>query len=159
MLSLPAPLRLRAADGADQPFLDALYRSTRDDLASMPVAPAMLGQLMAMQQQAQAQGLRHLHPDAAYFVLEREGAAIGRLVLDAAGERVHVLDLALLPAARGQGSASALLRALQALAAGRSQPLSLSVSLSNLGARRLYARLGFTGTGDDGVQESMRWQA
>lgn len=159
MLSLPAPLRLRAADDGDQAFLDALYRSTRDDLATMPVAPAMLVQLMTMQQQAQAQGLRHLYPDAAYYLLEHDGVAIGRLVLDTAPERIHLLDLSLMPAARGQGSASAVLRALQALAAGRGQPLALSVSRSNPGARRLYARLGFASTGIDAVQESMQWQA
>lgn len=159
MLPLPAPLRLRAADGADQPFLDALYPSTREDLAAMPVEPAFLAQLMKMQQQAQAQGLRTMYPRAAYFVLEREGVAIGRLVLDHQDGPLRVLDLSLIPPARGQGSASAVLRALQALAAGRGQPLSLSVSVANPAARRLYRRLGFASTGIDGPQESMQWQA
>jgi GNAT superfamily N-acetyltransferase len=158
LLSLPEPLRLRAAANADQPFLDALYAGTRDDLASMPVEPALLDQLIKMQQQAQAQGLRHMYPHAAYFIVERDGVAIGRMVLDCADTQLRLLDLSLMPAARGQGSGGAILRALQALAAARGQPLALSVSLANPAARRLYALLGFVSTGADSVQESMEWR-
>lgn len=159
MLSLPEPLRLRAAAAGDQPFLDALYLGTRDDLAALPVDPAFLGQLIQMQQQAQVQGLRHMYPQAAYFIVERDGVAIGRLVLDTAGAHVHLLDLSLMPGARGQGCGGAVLRALQALAAARGLPLALRVGLANPAARRLYLQLGFASIGADAVQETMEWRA
>jgi ribosomal protein S18 acetylase RimI-like enzyme len=159
MLSLPPPFSLRAIGAADQAFIDALYRSTRDDLSAMAVDASFLAQLIRMQQQAQAQGMRSTFPQAQYFLLEREGEAIGRLVFDAAGGHVHLVDLAICPAARSQGGGSAVLRALQALAAQRGQPLLLSVALGNPAARRLYARLGFIATDADALQERLQWQA
>lgn len=158
VLSLPAPWRLRAPSAADQPFLDALYRASRSDLASMPVDPAFLDQLIKLQQHAQTSGLRHTYPQAAYYIIEDNAAPIGRLVIDTAAEHAHLLDLALMPAARGQGCGGAVLRALQASAAERKHALWLSVSVSNPAARRLYARLGFVSTASDGVQESMAWR-
>ena len=159
MVSLPQPFRLRAIVAADQDFIDALYRSTRDDLASMPVDPAFLAQLMRMQQHAQAQGMRSAFPQAQYFLLERDGAAVGRLVLDTASDKVHLVELALCTATRNRGAGSVVLGALQAMAAQRGVPLSLRVSLANVAARRLYARFGFVVTGADAVQESMQWLA
>lgn len=159
MVPLPQPLRLRASTAADQPFLDALYRSTRDDLAAMPVDESFRAQLVSMQQQAQVQGLRRTFPQAQYFLLEREAEAIGRLVVDAAGNHMHLVELAIAPAARRAGAGSAVLRALQTLAAQRDQALTLSVGMANPLARRLYARLGFVVTAVDALQEQMRWQA
>ena len=159
MLSLPQPFRLRAIDAADHDFIDTLYRSTRDDLAAMPVDPTFLAQLICMQQHAQVQGMRSAFPQAEYSLLVREGAAVGRLVLDTASDKVHLVELTLSPGARNQGAGSAVLGALQSMAALRGVPLSLSVGLANVAARRLYARLGFVVTGADAVQESMRWLA
>ena len=157
MFSLPQPFRLRSIDASDQDFIDALYRSTRDDLAVMAVDETFLAQLIRMQQHTQAQGMRSAFPQAQYFLLERGGAAIGRLVVDTHGDRVHLVELTLCPAARNQGAGSVVLGTLQAMAAQRSVPLTLSVVLANLAARRLYTRLGFVVIGAGAVQESMQW--
>lgn len=159
MFSLPPPLRLRAICAADQAFVDTLYRSCRDDLALVAPTEAFLAQLLRIQQQAQAQGMRGAFPQSEYFVIERDSEAIGRMVVEAAGGRVHLVDLVLLPAARGQGCGSAVLRALQAMAARRAEPLTLSVSMANDAARRLYLRLGFVACGADALQQSLRWEA
>jgi len=159
VLPLPPPFRLRAIAAEDQPFIDALYRSTRDDLAAMASDESFLAQLIRMQQHAQMQGMRSAFPRARYCLLERDGVAVGRMVLDTAGGQLHLVELAISPAQRGLGAGGTVLRALQGLAAQRRQPLTLSVGLGNPGARRLYARLGFRVTGADSVQEHMQWLA
>ena len=158
-LSLPPPFFLRAIGEQDQAFLDALYRSTREDLAQMPADPAFVAELIGMQQHMQTQGLRSSFPQAQYGIVERDGQAIGRLVYEAAPGRLHLADLALLADARGQGAGSVVLRALQACAAQRGVPLSLSVSHANPGAVRLYARLGFVVSDSNAMQQSMAWRA
>lgn len=158
MLVLLPPLRLRAIAAGDQAFIDALYRSTRDDLAAMEIEESFLAQLIRLQQEAQAQGVRRTFPQAQYFLLERDGEPVGRLVIEATAERVHLVDLALAPAFRNLGAGSAVLRALQSLAEQRGQPATLSVTLANSAARRLYGRLGFVVTDSDPLQERMRWQ-
>jgi ribosomal protein S18 acetylase RimI-like enzyme len=158
-LALPAPWRLRTAVGADQNFFDALFRANRDDLVQAAPTESFLVELLRMQQKAQENGMHQAFPKAQSLVLERDGAPVGRVLVEADRGRVHLIDLALLPAARGQGGGSALLRALQAFAAGRAEPLTLSVSTGNHHARRLYLRLGFVPTHGDEMQENMRWEA
>ena len=158
MLTLPVPLTLRAVGAHDQAFLAALYASTRDDLGSMAAEPAFIAQLIALQQQMQAQGLRGRFPEAAYFIVERNGAAIGRVVIDAGAAQLHLVDLALSAEARGQGAGTSVLKALQAWAGGRGVPLTLSVSHANPAAARLYARLGFTTVDADAMQQRMQWR-
>ncbi len=159
MFALPAPFRLRPVVCADQVFLDALYRSSRHDLAQAVPNEHILVQLLQMQQNAQANSTRMRFPEAATLVLEREMTAIGRVVVEAANGRVHLIDLLLSPDARGQGAGTLVLRALQDLAAQRGEPLTLTVSHANGDARRLYLRLGFVVGGKDQMNESLRWVA
>lgn len=159
MIALASPLSLRACDTSDEVFLAALYRSTRDDLAPLAADEAMLAQLLALQHQAQVQGTRAMFPQAEHFLIARDGVPIGRLVLDRNAARIHVVDLALLPEARGHGWGGAVLCALQQLARDSALPLTLSVSVANTGARRLYGRHGFAAYGGNSVQESLHWRA
>ena len=69
-------LRLRPAGPADEDFFAALYRTTRDDLLALPLDPAMLDGLVAMQHRMQVAGYRNDYPDARYQVLELEGRAV-----------------------------------------------------------------------------------
>ena len=66
------------------------------------------------------------------------------------------IDIALLPAHRGQGLGAALLRDLIDEAAAAGKTVSLHVEKSNP-AMRLYGRLGFKSEEDNGVHERMRW--
>lgn len=159
MITLPAPLDLRAVRAGDHAFLSELYASTRADLAAMAAEPAFVAQLIAMQQQMQIQGLRVAFPQAEQAIVEREGRAIGRLVTEAGAGSLHLADLALLPDARAQGNGSVILRALQHWAGARGLALTLSVSHANDAAARLYARLGFATVASDQLQQRMRWSA
>jgi ribosomal protein S18 acetylase RimI-like enzyme len=145
---LPAPLACHAATPRDDAFLAALYRATRSDLLAMPVAPAMIDQLIAMQQRMQAQSYRLNYSDAPDCVLTRmapDGSvqSIGKLTVSINPQRVQLVDIALSPDVRGLGLGTVVVQALQALARAQNTPLCLSVSTQNPHAKRLYLRLGF----------------
>jgi dihydroorotate dehydrogenase electron transfer subunit len=88
-------------------------------------------------------------PESAVWVTrDAWGAVRGYLVARRAHDEVHVLSLAVEPAARRRGLATALLRA--ALGAERARGARfahLEVRASNPEARSLYARLGFRAVG------------
>lgn len=120
-MMLPPSLLLRPAADADAGFLQALYASTRDDLRQLPLPPAQLEQLIAMQQRAHEAGWRAAFPNAEVLVLEHDGMAAGKAVLDTTGHDWRLVELALLPVLRGRGLGTALLTALQARAPVRRQ--------------------------------------
>jgi ribosomal protein S18 acetylase RimI-like enzyme len=157
--SLPAPYQLRIQRDDDDGFAAALYSSTRDDLRQMPAAPPFIEQLIAMQRHMQSQGYRQAYPQAVYLVLQHGDTPIGRLILDSQGQVLHLVDIAILPAAQGQGAGSAALRGLQAQAGAQQWQIHLAVNKSNTAARALYQRLGFRLRGENEVQEQLAWSA
>lgn len=88
------------------------------------------------------------YPGATNEVIEVDGRAAGRLYVHRATGEVRVVDIALLPEFRGAGVGTRLLRALQDEATESGRPLTLHVDASNVGARRLYEKLGFRATDD-----------
>nr|WP_315217033.1 GNAT family N-acetyltransferase [uncultured Duganella sp.] len=153
----PAPgLDLRPATDADQPLLAALYRATRDDLTRLGDGPA-IDSLIAMQQRVHAEGQRRQYPCARQWLLHRDGRCVAQLVLDWRPHRLHLIDIAVLPEARGQGVARALLRWVQQQAQIAGVPLDLQVRRDNHPARHLYLDLGFRAGAGDELFEPMRW--
>ena len=159
MTTLAPPLRLRTADtDADAAFCRALYAATRDDLRQLPLPPAQLEQLIAMQQHVHEEGRRRLFPAAEVLILEHEGQAAGRVVLDLSGPVWRLVDLALLPAMRGRGLARALLDALQCDARAQGAGIGLSVARTNAVALRLYEGMGFAAAGGDALHLEVLWR-
>lgn len=159
LASLPAPYQLRLQRDDDDGFAAALYSSTRDDLRQMQADPAVIEQLIAMQQRMQSHGYRQAYPHAAYLVLQHGDTPVGRLIVDQQGQVLHLIDIAILPAAQGQGAGSAVLRALQAQAGMQQSHIHLAVNKSNAAARALYQRLGFRLRGENDVQQQLEWSA
>ena len=158
-LPLSAPYQLRVQRDDDDGFAAALYSSTRDDLRQMPADPAVIAQLIAMQQRMQSHGYRQAYPHAASLILQHGDTPIGRLVLERQDQLLHLVDIAILPAAQGQGAGSAVLRGLQAQAGAQQCRIHLAVNKSNAAARALYQRLGFRPRGENDVQEQLEWSA
>jgi ribosomal protein S18 acetylase RimI-like enzyme len=106
--------------------------------------------------------LQHRHyighyANAAFLIVERAGSPLGRLYLHADGDTLHIIDILLLSAVRGQGVGTALLAHVQQLARdGACNAVELSVLRENAGALRLYQRLGFTSVGGDTLRLAMR---
>lgn len=143
MFQLPDGLHVRPATGADQLFLAQLFASTRQDLQLIDQSAAATVELMDLQFRAQTQGYGQQFPNALYFVIEKHHVAIGKVTLDFGSNEIRVVDIALLPQARGQGYAAAVFQSLQLAASKVGTPMTLTVLSSNLPAKQLYARLGF----------------
>lgn len=158
--ALPVPYQLREQQtGSDDGFAAMLYSSTRDDLRQMPGDPAFVEQVINMQRHAQNAGYRQAYPQASYLVLQAADRPIGRLVIHRADAVLRLVDIAILPEARRQGAASAVLACLQALAASEKLRIELAVNRNNLAARSLYQRLGFRLHDEDALQEHLAWSA
>ena len=85
------------------------------------------------------------------------GVDAGRLYLDDRGERIWVVDIALLPEYRGHGVGGAVLEAILKEARESRRPVGLHVERSNP-AISLYRQLGFALVADRGVYLEMEWR-
>jgi ribosomal protein S18 acetylase RimI-like enzyme len=131
--------QLRVATPADDGWQLAIYASTRADEMAMTGWPAEQCEAFLRQQhEAQQRHYAQHFPRAICQLILVGDALAGRLWLDERGDRLHILDIALLPAWRGQGLGTRCLRAL----AKSGRRLSIQVEIHNP-ARRLYERLGF----------------
>lgn len=142
----------------DQDFLDALYFGSREDLHAVSPDAHVVAQLVRMQQEMQQAGFSAHYPQAQYWLVERAGQTIGRVVLDWGSGDVRLVDLAIAPIARRAGAATAVLQAVQTMAHAQGLAVSLAVSQTNVPAMRLYQRLGFGVSAEDVLQAQMRWQ-
>lgn len=150
-------LELRSAHPQDHALLEALFRSARDYLYRLPLPREHVELLISQQYQLQQASYAQQWPAARTFVVERMGVAIGKLMLDEGDSTVHIIDLVLDPAMRGQGYGTTLVRAVQSAAGERR--VGLSVDRQNAAAKKLYARLGFRVDAVSDSHESMSWAA
>ncbi|MBZ0091998.1 MAG: GNAT family N-acetyltransferase [Sulfuricellaceae bacterium] len=127
----------------DNAFIESLYRSTRDDLRMLDAEEDFIEEFIDLQRRAQTEGYGDMFPNAMYFVVEYHGERIGRVVLDFGQNEIRVMDIALIPAARGKGYGGQVLQAVQAVAGKVMTPVSLTVRFDHPRAKQLYARLGF----------------
>lgn len=115
-------------------------------------------QFCRMQFQAQTADYRANFSAACHSIIERDGTPVGRLIVDRAEREISIIDIALLPEARGGGIGTYLLGKLMDEAAAAGKPLSIYVEKFNR-ALRLYQRLGFRPVEDKGVYLLMEWKA
>jgi GNAT superfamily N-acetyltransferase len=146
-----AGLSLRIALACDRPFLSALYASTRtEELAQSAWPDALQRDFLEQQFTAQHDHYRRHYAGADFLVVEREGDPIGRLYLARWPGEHRIVDISLLPQARGKGLGTALLGDLIEEAAEAGCSLSIHVERMNP-ALSLYRRLGFQLVEDKGV--------
>jgi len=158
---MPPPLRAAASHALDYrpcgagdfDFIEALYVSTRDaELALSGWPEAEKNAFLTQQHRAQHHHYQAHYPNAERLIIERDGAPIGRLYTDAWPLELRIVDISLVPAARGQGIGEAILRDVIAWAGDQARGVSIHVEKFNP-ARRLYRRLGFVVVEDKGVYE------
>ena len=85
-----------------------------------------------------------------------EGRPVGRLYVHRRPAEIRLMDVALLPEARGRGLGTILLRRLMDEAECEKKRLTIHVEIFNP-ARRLYDRLGFVPVEDRGVYQLLQW--
>lgn len=143
MLLATVSIDLRAATAADDPFLFALYASTREsELAAWGWAPAQRDAFLRMQWVAQSHDWAARHPHADHQMVCLQGQPVGRLLVAKDAAAWRVVDIALLPTHQGSGVGTRLLTQVRDEAGKAGVPLRLRVLRTNP-ARRLYERLGF----------------
>ncbi|MFT3830519.1 MAG: GNAT family N-acetyltransferase [Opitutaceae bacterium] len=136
-------VRFRSAETRDQPFLAAVYATTREEeLAHAPWTPEQKRVFLSQQFAAQDHAYTANYPGAERWVITVDGVDSGRLYLHPRGGEIRIMDIALLPPARRRGIGTATLQQVLRRAAAASQRVSIHVECFNP-ARRLYERLGF----------------
>ena len=139
---------LRPALPADADFEHRLYASTRDDLR--PLGPEVFDGLVGMHYRAQSMSIRLDHPQAEHKIVMVQDAPVGRLIIDASGNAIEVIDIALLPEYRNCGLGTSVLHSVLAQADRLGQAIRLHVEKQSR-AVRFYERLGFVTCGDAGM--------
>jgi ribosomal protein S18 acetylase RimI-like enzyme len=136
-------LRLRPEQDADRDFRYRLFCDSRQPEFALVLPPPVYQQVMAHQFQAQTVGYRNDFPRARFDIIELGGEPIGRIVVDRPGAMLHIVDQAIVPALRGRGIGTAIMRALMDEAQAAGFPVQLEVASENDPSFRLYQRLGF----------------
>lgn len=154
-----AGVSLRAADDTDISFLAAVYAAAREaELAAVAWTPAARREFLQLQFLLQHRYYREHYADADFLVIEAGGHRLGRLYWCSRGDHAVLMDISLLPAARGRGLGGALLALLTARADQQGQDITLHVEPANP-AKRLYDRHGFQVEADNQVYLRMRRRA
>jgi GNAT superfamily N-acetyltransferase len=134
---------LRPAAPHDDHLQFALFASARaGEVEPLPVDAELKRTFLQILFAAQCQHFRAQFPQAEYLLIEQEGAAVGRLVLDQRDDRLHILDLILLPRCRANGLEDLILQAMLDQAAAAGKHTSLYVEDFNP-ARTRFEGLGF----------------
>jgi ribosomal protein S18 acetylase RimI-like enzyme len=152
-------LRLRPASPQDAEFLYRLFAAGRaEDMASWGWTAEQQEHLTRLQFQSQSHTYRTEYPQAADYIVELDGRAVGRLYLDRRPAEILVIDLAVLPEFQRRGIASYLLGIPIAEAAGTGRRVLAQTAQSNTTTQRLNERLGFKRIGESGPYYVYVWQ-
>ena len=159
-LATPAPLLarglvLRPEEPGDEAALRDLYiRHRWDEFSALPWPDAQKAALLAQQFAIRRHQYRTNWPRSSFLVVIRGTELAGHLYFAETPDDLHLIDILLDTAWRGQGLGGALLRALAEFAGSR-RTLTLQVLKDNP-ARALYRRLDFAEVADLGHALLMR---
>jgi ribosomal protein S18 acetylase RimI-like enzyme len=154
-----AAVTLRPVTLDDEAFLLKVYASIRaDELAQVPWTEAQREAFIKMQFDAQQAHYREHNPQATHDIILLDAQSIGRLYVARREAEIRILDITILPQHRNRGIGTPLIKELMKEAAAAGKPLTIYVESFNP-SLRLFERLGFKKTEDDGVNRLMEWRA
>jgi ribosomal protein S18 acetylase RimI-like enzyme len=157
-VSATSSVTLRPATGADRELLLAVYASTREEeLSQVQWAPGQREAFVRMQFEAQDRSYRGQNPAGSFDVVEVDGRPAGRLYVDRRPDEIRIVDIALLPQFRGQGTGASLIGRLTQEASATGRCVSIHVEIHNRAAL-LYRRLGFVAVSERGLYRRMEWR-
>ena len=150
-------LTLRPITPDDGAVLYRIYASTRSgELALTDWTDDQKESFLQQQFAAQHDYYQANYPAAHFQIVEWRGEPIGRLYVDRWADQIRVIDIALLPEARGRGVGTQLLQAI--LDEGRQSNLPVTIHVERFNpALRWYERLGFQVVADKGVYLFLKW--
>lgn len=139
-------LTLRAEQPADQAFLKALFAASRAaSFLAAGLPRAQIDMLIDVQHRGQSQTYRSQFPAARFWIVERDGQPIGRLVEDDEAAAIYVVDIAIAPSQQRRGTARALIADTQARAAAAGRGVRALVAVDNPASQALFGGLDFKG--------------
>jgi ribosomal protein S18 acetylase RimI-like enzyme len=150
---------LRPVQEEDETLLLEIYSSSRaDELALVPWDVAQKKVFLQMQFSAQQKHYRAYFPHATHEMILAEGQPVGRLYVDRRETEIRILDITLLPQARGHGIGTQILLDLMKKADHGNKSCSIYVESFNW-SLGLFQRLGFVKTEESGASWLMEWHA
>ncbi|MBY0241216.1 MAG: GNAT family N-acetyltransferase [Burkholderiaceae bacterium] len=144
---------LRPITAADTPFLKILFAACHPELAAVPLPAGQVDALLDMQFHMQHNAYRQ-YQGIEFLLIVQGDEPIGRFSVQRSPARHALVDIALLPGWRGCGIGAAVISCFLQEAADAGCGVQLHVARGNQ-AWRLYARLGFQVTADDGAMLRM----
>lgn len=146
-------LLLREATREDESFLLEVYAGTRmEELQETGWTDEQKLAFIRMQFLIRERS----QPPVEDRIILLNGQPIGRMMVDRGETSIVLRDIAVLTEYRNAGVGSRLLQGLMKEAASAGKPIELHV-LASSPAVRLYERLGFRRSGDDGAYLEMKW--
>lgn len=153
----PTGINFRPIAPADEPFLAGLYASSRQaEMAQVDWPEEQKARFLLDQYQKQHAHYVEHYPGADLLVIELGTLPIGRVYVYRTPSEIRLMDIALMPRARGCGIGTALVRELIDEARATGARITLHVEPDNP-ARKLYTRLGFSLLENRGVYDFMGW--
>ncbi|MCA9733421.1 MAG: GNAT family N-acetyltransferase [Deferribacteres bacterium] len=150
-------ISFRPIQNNDETFLFKIYASTREEeLAAVPWTSEQKHEFLRQQFKAQHDHYQKHFSDAQFMLILANDEPIGRLYRDDRENEIRLIDIALLPAFRGQGIGEKMLRDI--LAEGKRRDVLVRIHVEqNNPALRLYSRLGFQAIEEQGIYYLMEW--
>ena len=151
-------IRLRSIRPEDEPFLQRVYASTREEeLKQVDWDAQQKEAFLRMQFEAQHTHYMKYYPDATFDLILDDDKPIGRLYVDRRPDEIRIIDIALLPEFQRSGTGGGLLETLFEEARKAGLPVSIHVEKFNP-TLYWYERLGFRQVEDKGVYLLMEWR-
>ena len=149
----------RIIEDSDDSFLRQVYVHSRDREFQYSLWTAeQKSSFLDSQFNLQNHHYKVSNPGAASHIITLGGQNIGRLIVDRTGDDMKIMDLQILPAFRGQGIGTSILKALINEAATSNTSARLHVEHENIEAQKLYYRLGFRQMDTSGPYIEMQWK-
>lgn len=149
---------LRPVQEQDEELLLEIYSSTRaEEMTLVPWDAATKNAFLRSQFSAQKNHYLAYFPNAAHQMILVDERSVGRLYVDRREDKIHILDVTLLPQVRGHGIGTQILLDLMKEAEQRHQSCSIYVESFNR-SLGLFQRLGFVKMKESGISWLMEWR-
>jgi GNAT superfamily N-acetyltransferase len=150
-------LWLIPSTGAHSEFLHQVFVQNRKPLwLAAGLRVGWIDELLVQQSKLQQHSFEQDAADQYSFIIAAKGIWVGRLVVRANDDGIHIVDIALLPDHQNQGIGQEVINYLKKQAQARNQPLTLNADETSR-AYEWYLDRGFTTTQAAGINRSMAW--
>ena len=151
---------LRRQEPSDSPFIGALFRANvAVTLAASGLPQSQIEALAGMQLRARDLSYSRTFPDAVGLIAVLEDRPAGRILVAETPGALHVVDLAVDPAARRGGIGRGMVQAVMEEAGEGGLGVTAEAMITNLASLALFDGLGFRRAGEAGGSIGLAWRS